>query len=105
MAQQGGLLRLSQVRVSGGRSAGGRYTVSFHLSASAQVEVNVLAGGRVLRRLVSGASRSAGIQQVSWDGRDASGVALPAGSYLLEVKATSADGQMVRTVVPVTLTR
>lgn len=105
MAPQGGLLRLSQVRVNGGRSAGGRYTLTFHLSASAQVEVNVLLGGKVVRRLVSGVSRAAGIQQVTWDGRDANGIALPAGSYLLEVKAVSADGQTVRTTVPVTLTR
>jgi methionine-rich copper-binding protein CopC len=102
---QGSLLRLSQVRVSGGRSTGGRYTISFNLSAAAQVEVNVFSAGKLVRRLTSGASRSAGIQQITWDGRDASGIALPAGSYMVEIRAVSADGQVVRSTVPVTLTR
>jgi hypothetical protein len=105
MTPPSGLLRLSQVRVSGGRAAGGRYTISFHLSANAQVEVNILSAGKPVRRLTSGATRSAGIQQIVWDGRDANGIALPAGSYTLEVKATGVDGQVVRSVVPVTLTR
>lgn len=105
MTPQSGLLRLSQVRVSGGRSANGRYTISFNLSASAQVEVNILCAGKPVRKLTSGASRSAGIQQITWDGRDASGIALPAGSYMVEVKAVGADGQVVRNTVPITLTR
>lgn len=105
MAPQSGLLRLSQVRVSGGRSTGGRYTVSFNLSASAQVEVNVFSAGKLVRRLTGGASRSAGIQQITWDGRDANGIALPTGTYMVEIKAASADGQVVRSTVPITLTR
>ncbi len=105
MTPQSGLLRLSQVRVSGGRHAGGRYTISFSLSASAQVEVNVFSGGKLVRRLTGGTTRSAGIQQITWDGRDANGVALPTGSYLLEVKAVSGDGQVARSSVPVTLVR
>jgi len=105
MIPQSGLLRLSQVRVSGGRSTNGRYTISFNLSTSAQVEANVLSAGKLVRRLTSGASRSAGIQQITWDGRDANGIALPAGSYMVEVKAVSADGQVVRSMVPITLTR
>ena len=105
MTPQGSLLRLSQVRVSGGRSSGGRYTISFNLSASAQVEVNIFSAGKLVRRLTNGVTRSAGIQQITWDGRDANGIALPAGSYIVEVKATGVDGQVVRSAVPVTLTR
>lgn len=102
---QSGLLRLSQVRVSGGRSTGGRYTISFNLNTGAQVEANVYAGGKLVRRLASGSARSAGIQQMTWDGRDANGIALPAGSYLVEIKAVSVDGQVVRHIAPITLTR
>ncbi len=105
MVSQSGLLRLTQVRVSGGRSAGGRYTVSFNLNAPAQVEASIYSAGRLVRRLVDVSTRSAGIQQITWDGRDANGVALPAGSYLLEIKAVSADGQTVRHTLPITLTR
>lgn len=105
MVPLSGLLRLTQVRVSGGRSAGGQYTLSFSLNTEAQVEANVYAGGKLIRRLASGSSRSAGIHQVTWDGRDANGIVLPAGSYLVEVKAVSVDGQVARVVVPITLTR
>lgn len=63
-----GLLRLTQVRMSGGRGAGGRYTISFNLNVGAQVEANVYAGGKLVRRLMSGSTRSAGIQQITWDG-------------------------------------
>ena len=104
MVPQGELLRITNVRVSGGRSQGS-YTVSFDINAGAQVEVNVLSAGKVVRRLMNTITRSEGIQQVSWDGRDAQGIALPAGAYMLEVKATGTDGQVARVTVPVVLTR
>lgn len=105
MLPQSGLLRLTQVRVNGGRFTGGRYTISFNLNTGAQVSASVYAGGKLVRRLESGSTRSAGIQQVTWDGRDGDGIALPAGGYLVEIKAVSVDGQVVRSVVPITLTR
>jgi hypothetical protein len=104
MVPQGELLRITNVRVSGGRSQGS-YTLSFDVNAGAQLEVNVLSAGKVVRRLMNTITRSAGIQQVSWDGRDAQGIALPAGAYMLEVKATGTDGQVARVSVPVVLTR
>lgn len=100
----GDLLRITGVRVSGGRSQGS-YTVSFHVNAGAQVEVTVLSAGKPVRKLLQTVTRSAGLQQVSWDGRDASGVALPAGAYMVEVKAVGTDGQVARVTVPVVLTR
>jgi len=104
MVPQGELLRITNVRVSGGRSQGA-YTLSFDVNAGAQLEVNVLSAGKVVRRLMNTITRSEGIQQVSWDGRDAQGIALPAGAYMLEVKATGTDGQVARVTVPVVLTR
>lgn len=100
----GNLLRITGVRVSGGRSQGS-YTVSFDVNAEAQVEVTVLSAGKVVRRLMQTVTRSAGIQQVSWDGRDDKGIALPAGAYMVEVKATGTDGQVARVAVPIVLTR
>lgn len=100
----GDLLRITGVRVSGGRSQGS-YTIAFNVNAGAQVEVTVLAAGRPVRKLMQTVTRSAGVQQVSWDGRDASGVALPAGAYMVEVKAMGADGQVARVSVPIVLTR
>ncbi|MEJ5253295.1 MAG: FlgD immunoglobulin-like domain containing protein [Armatimonadota bacterium] len=102
----GGILRISSVRVSGGRGTGGRYTISYAVNTVAQVEVNILtSAGKIARRVASDITRSAGIQQVSWDGRDGNGIALPAGVYLAEIKATGSDGQVVRSTVPLVLTR
>ncbi|MCS6949322.1 MAG: Ig-like domain-containing protein [bacterium] len=99
------LLRITQARVSGGRSAGGRYTISYQISDNAYVEVHIVASGKVVRQLTSGVTRSAGIQQVTWDGRDSNGIALPAGAYMVEIRASSSDGQTVRTALPIVLTR
>ncbi len=99
------LLHISNVQVRGGRSAGNTYTISYTLSTDARVEVSVLRAGKVVRRLASAGTRAAGVQQITWDGRDSNGIALPNGAYLVEVKASSSDGQVVRHIVPVVLTR
>ena len=99
------LLKIMHARVSGGRSTSGRYAISYQLSDVAQVEVNIMANGRLVRRLANGITRSAGVQQVTWDGRDSSGIALPAGAYMAEIRASSSDGQVVRTTLPIVLTR
>ncbi len=100
----GDLLRITGVRVSGGRSQGS-YTIAFDINAGAQVEVTVLSAGKPVRKLMQTVTRSAGVQQVSWDGRDSNGVALPAGAYMVEVKAMGPDGQVARVSVPIVLTR
>lgn len=103
MASSGGLLRITNLQVSAGR--GNHHTIAFHLTGEAEVQVNIMAGGKPVRTLMSGVSRSAGVQQVSWDGRDQSGAALPPGSYTVEIRATSEDGQIARAVTTVILTR
>lgn len=105
MASSGGLLRITNLQTSGGRSTGNNHTVAFSLTRDAQIEVNVLANGRKVRSVSTQLSRSAGVQQVNWDGRDQNGITMPPGQYLLEIKATSPDGQVARVTTPVTLTR
>jgi WD40 repeat protein len=99
------LLRIAHARVYGGRSSGGRYSIVYELSDTAQVEVSVTSGGRLVRRLAAGVTRAAGLQQVTWDGRDQNGVAVPAGAYMVEIRASNSDGQAVRATVPVVVTR
>ncbi|MCS6949469.1 MAG: carboxypeptidase regulatory-like domain-containing protein [Armatimonadota bacterium] len=95
-------LRISNVSVI---SRGSSRTISFTLSGEAAVSVTVLRNGQPVRELLTQNTRSAGIHSVTWDGRDRHGVSLPAGAYTVEIRATSADGQSVRSVVPVVLTR
>jgi len=102
MASSGGLLRIQQVQVQSGRGA--QHTVAFQLTGDATVQVNILAGGKVVRQLLNQATRS-GVQQATWDGRDQSGVALPPGTYTVEIRAVSDDGQVARATAPLVLTR
>lgn len=95
-------LRISNVSVL---SRGSSRTISFTLNGEAAVSVVVLRNGQPVRELLAQSTRSAGINTVTWDGRDRHGVSLPAGAYTVEIRATSADGQVVRSVVPVVLTR
>lgn len=105
MASSAGLLRITNVQVNGGRSTGNNHTIAFAMTRDAQVEVNILSNGRVVRNVASRVSRSAGVQQVTWDGRDRNSIAMPPGQYTVEIKATSPDGQTARSIVPVVLTR
>ena len=102
MASSGGLLRIQQVQVQSGRGA--QHTVAFQLTGDATVQVNILSGGKVVRQLLHQATRS-GVQQATWDGRDQSGIALPPGTYTVEIRAVSEDGQVARATAPLMLTR
>lgn len=71
---------------------------SFDISldvASDATAVNILDGtGRVVRSLQLGA-RPAGSSEVTWDGLDKDGNALPSGDYFLAVAGTRTDGGTV----------
>ena len=95
-------LRISNVRVV---SRGTSRSISFTLNGEAVVSVVVLRNGQPVRELLAQSTRAAGINTVTWDGRDRNGVSLPAGAYTVEIRATSSDGQMARSVVPIVLTR
>jgi hypothetical protein len=95
-------LRISNVSLT---ARGSARTISFLLSAEASVSVVVLRNGQPVRELLAQSTRAAGINTVTWDGRDRNGVSLPAGAYTVEIRATGTDGQVARSVIPVVLTR
>jgi WD40 repeat protein len=99
------LLRVLNPTVQGGRSTGQSFTLRFALTAEAHLQVQIRAGGRIVRTLSEGITRSAGLQQVVWDGRDDVGVRLPPGQYLAEIVAMGEDGQLARATVPILMTR
>ncbi|NSW79792.1 MAG: hypothetical protein HPY54_12240 [Chthonomonadetes bacterium] len=102
--QSGNALRITQLRAQ--RTRGGGYSIQFALSADAQVQVEVLsASGEPVRILQNGTPSRAGIQSVSWDGRDMGGVAVPAGAYLLRVRALAEDGTSAQAILPMVVTR
>ncbi|MDW8321128.1 MAG: FlgD immunoglobulin-like domain containing protein [Armatimonadota bacterium] len=102
--QSGGVLRIAGLRAQ--RTRGGVYSIQYTLSADAQVQAEVLsASGKPVRILQNGAPSRAGVQSVSWDGRDTGGVAVPAGAYILRVRAQTEDGTSSQAILPMVVTR
>jgi WD40 repeat protein len=99
------LLRVLNPTVRGGTRAGETLTLGFTLTAEAQVQVQIRTGSRIVRTLSDTRTRSAGLQEFVWDGRDDAGVHLPPGAYLAEITAVSADGQVARAVAPIIVRR
>jgi hypothetical protein len=99
------LLRLLNPSVRGGSRAGEAFTLSVAITAEAQVQVQIRAGSRTVRTLGDHRVRSAGLQQFVWDGRDDAGIQLPPGSYLAEITAIGAEGQIARAAIPILIRR
>lgn len=90
-----------EVAISGNQiplPAEGEVTLGFDLAADAHaVEIAVYdAGGEQVDALTL-SEVAAGSQRIVWDGVDADGERLPAGSYTFEVTATDAAGNAVAT--------
>ncbi|MEP0767130.1 MAG: hypothetical protein HRF45_11385 [Fimbriimonadia bacterium] len=96
---------ITSLNVTQTRGVGG-VNVQYSLSADATTTVRILsASGQVVRTLSTGRAESRGVQQHVWDTRDASGVSMPPGTYVIEVAAITEDGQVARVVRPHVLTR
>jgi|GEM_PF-5228406 len=75
-------------------------TLSFSLGQSRAVDVEIIdVAGRRVRRLLAGQELSAGEHALSWDGRDAAGRPVVAGTYLYRVSTRqgSATGKLIVT--------
>lgn len=86
-------------------SAGGAQVV-FSLSQPAETSVEVLnIAGRTVRKVEEGHLRLAGIHTIVFDGRNSGGALVPAGRYLVAVAARAENGQQVRRMMTVNLSR
>ena len=104
-----GKLRISNLSAASpllpnGRAAG-KITIAFEMSQGADTTVEIRSGGRVVRHLSASRAASAGTNQMLWDLRDDRGIALPGGTYTLEVTAHTAEGDVTRAITPMLLTR
>jgi hypothetical protein len=87
-------LRVTNVVVQSSRSPGSPVTISYNLSMPANVEIIVRgAAGNQVRHVTGRASRAAGINEVTWDQKTDQNVAVPSGSYSVEIRAQSTDGR------------
>jgi hypothetical protein len=96
-------LRITQLHVASTR--GNQVTIQYALNTSATVQVMIQdAVGRTLARLTGG-TRSAGLNTITWNGRTDEGVVVPPGTYQIQIVATSEEGEVARAVRPLLITR
>ena len=80
--------------------------IGFNLTGDATYEVRILSGsGTTVSTVGSRASAAAGDVSLVWNGRDNSGKAVAAGTYLVQVRASTPDGDSVRAIQPFTIVR
>ena len=92
----------------GGKATGTAaiYQIDYNLSGSAQVDVSILGtGGRVLAAVDQGRAVTVGDNHVVWNGRDSQNRTMAAGSYIVRLRAVSADGKVNQYHHPLTITR
>jgi len=103
IADEAGALAINTLSAG---TADGRAQVVYSLSQDANVDVEVLnIAGVTVRRIIAGRAQQAGPQQLTWDGRNASGANAPAGRYIIRVTARSNDGQQVSAIRSLQLQR
>jgi hypothetical protein len=91
-----GMLKITGLMAGNGRGMSRTLTCNLSSDASVDVVIKPASGGRAVRRIAEGVTRSAGLNQFVWDCRDDGGNPVPAGLYLCEVRATGNDGQVVK---------
>jgi hypothetical protein len=71
--------------------------VTYSVTQSCQISIHVMnLAGRAIKALVTNKTVTAGLQTELWNLTSDGGTRVPAGSYLLQIDAVTADGQQVR---------
>lgn len=88
------------------RDINGPVTINYALSADASVTVRILSGtGKEVFTLTRGRADSAGENSVTWLLRDNANRAVAPGTYRAEILAETTNGERVRKIVPINVTR
>ena len=106
----GGHAVLTNISVNPPRSVPGRaagsYQIGYTVSQDAQVEVAIVGyNGQTLAQIGATRAVSSGDNTQVWNGRDTKGAIVPAGTYLLQLRAVTTDGTVSREIRPLTITR
>jgi hypothetical protein len=88
------------------RAVGGQAEIVYTLSRAATVDIQVInMSGLRVRSLSSGGVAAAGQNRAVWDGRNERGAKVPAGRYLVVVRALGDSGEQTRAVAALQLGR
>jgi flagellar hook assembly protein FlgD len=93
-------LRITNVAVRGGSRASGGTNIGFSMSADATYEVRVLSSTGSAVSTISSRAAGAGDVTAFWNGKDAAGRNVAAGNYLVQIRATTTDGESVKVIYP-----
>lgn len=97
-------LQVNNIMQIAGRASG--MTISYDLSSQASVDVEVRSlAGQTVKVIARGAGAAAGTNLFTWDGTDMSGRMMPSGPYLCSISAVTEEGQAVKGMRTVILTR
>jgi len=104
-AQPARTSRLQVTNVSVTQTRGNQFAIQYALNSEATVQVLVQdATGKTIARLQSG-TRSSGVSTATWNGRTDTGIAVPPGTYQVQIIATGDDGEVVRVARPLVIAR
>jgi len=97
-------LQVNNIQQIAGRASG--TTISYDLSSQASVDIEVRTlAGQAVKLLARGAGAIAGTNLFTWDGTDMSGRVMPSGPYLCSISAVTEEGQAVKGMRTIILTR
>lgn len=97
-------LQVNNIQPIAGRASG--LTISYDLSSPAAVDIEVRSlAGQLVKTLARGAATSAGTNLFTWDGTDLSGRMMANGPYLCAISAVTEEGQAVKGMRTIILTR
>ena len=96
----GSVIRIGGVSVQPLGRASGSSRIGFTLSGDATYEVKVLSATGAAVGTVATRAAGAGDVQVVWNGKDAAGRSVPAGTYIVQIRAIGSDGETVKAIQP-----
>ncbi len=80
------------------------YEIGYTVSQDVRIEASILGfNGHVVSNLGPTRAATSGNNKIVWNGLDNNGHAIPAGSYLLQLRAITTDGQVTRQVAPLVI--
>ena len=104
-AQPARASRLQVTNVSVTQTRGNQFAIQYALNSEAAVQVLIQdATGKTVARLQSG-TRASGVSTATWNGRTDTGIAVPPGTYQVQIVATGDEGEVTRVVRPLVVAR